>query len=351
MDTLEYKKILSKAHLEIIEAGYGIKINSIKQQFSGADRNSFIYKVTTSARNDLFLKIRTGELFIPSLYVPYLLSQSIQDHIIEPMKTHDNNLFLRLPEFTAMVYPYIDGSSARGIRLSTEHWIELGRVLKKIHNYKLPDKMSKIAAMIPAESYDDGWRKKLTKIIAELNNKERDSSYTKQFIFLYEQKSELIKFMIDRAEDLLAKTKDSREENYLCHGDIHAGNMLITREKYFYVVDWDTLVMAPRERDLMFFGGGVANTWNKKEETEYFFQGYSDYKTELSESVNQDLISYFRFERIIIDLVEYYDQFFADDFTDTSVPKNYEIEKNRKAILERVSSIFYPQGVVDMAFQ
>ena len=30
-----------------------------------------------------------------------------------------------------------------------------------------------------------------------------------------------------------------------------------------YIVDWDEPIMAPKERDLMFIGGGVANVWNK----------------------------------------------------------------------------------------
>ena len=32
--------------------------------------------------------------------------------------------------------------------------------------------------------------------------------------------------------------------------------------------------MAPKERDLMFIGGGVANTWNNPREEEFFYKGY-----------------------------------------------------------------------------
>lgn len=34
------------------------------------------------------------------------------------------------------------------------------------------------------------------------------------------------------------------------------------------IVDWDEPIMAPKERDLMFIGGGVANVWNDPSEIE-----------------------------------------------------------------------------------
>lgn len=42
----------------------------------------------------------------------------------------------------------------------------------------------------------------------------------------------------------------------------------------FYLVDWDDPIMAPKERDLMFIGGGVGNVWNRSHEEELFYEGY-----------------------------------------------------------------------------
>jgi hypothetical protein len=42
----------------------------------------------------------------------------------------------------------------------------------------------------------------------------------------------------------------------LCHSDIHAGNILIDVNDDFYIVDWDNPILAPKEHDLMFIGGG-----------------------------------------------------------------------------------------------
>jgi spectinomycin phosphotransferase len=67
----------------------------------------------------------------------------------------------------------------------------------------------------------------------------------------------------------------SREKICLCHGDINTGNLLFS-ENDLYIVDWDTLVLASREKDLMYIGGGIGNKWNDNDDIEYFYKGYGN---------------------------------------------------------------------------
>jgi len=87
-----------------------------------------------------------------------------------------------------------------------------------------------------------------------------------------------------------------------CHADIHGGNILLSREGQppvlaLYIVDWDTLIFAPKERDLMFIGGGIDNIWKTEQGEAFFYEGYG--KTE----INLSALAYYRYERIIEDLV------------------------------------------------
>jgi spectinomycin phosphotransferase len=66
-----------------------------------------------------------------------------------------------------------------------------------------------------------------------------------------------------------------------------------------YIVDWDEPIMAPKERDLMFIGGGVCNVWNNPSEEALFYKGYG--KTE----INKTILAYYRHERIVEDIAEY----------------------------------------------
>ena len=41
---------------------------------------------------------------------------------------------------------------------------------------------------------------------------------------------------------------------------VHAGNVLLGDNDKLAIVDWDNPIMAPKERDLMFVGGGIGDT-------------------------------------------------------------------------------------------
>lgn len=119
----------------------------------------------------------------------------------------------------------------------------------------------------------------------------------------------------------------------LCHSDIHGGNVLIDGNDIIYMVDWDDPIMAPKERDLMFIGGGVANVWNKSHREGFFYKGYG--KTE----INMTILAYYRYERIVEDIAEFGQQLLL-----TSAGGQNRIELYKHFIAQ-----FEPQGVVDIA--
>ena len=102
-----------------------------------------------------------------------------------------------------------------------------------------------------------------------------------------------------------------------------------------YIVDWDDPIMAPKERDLMFIGGGVANVWNKPHEEELFYKGYG--KTE----VNTTILAYYRHERIVEDIADY-----GQDLLLTTAGG-----EDRPEMYKHFIGMFEPSGVVDIAFK
>lgn len=84
----------------------------------------------------------------------------------------------------------------------------------------------------------------------------------------------------------------------LCRTDMHGWNLIVDKEDALYIVDWDTFIFATIERDLMFVGFGIWDSClTAAEEESLFYQGYGQTKT------NQDVIAYYRFERIIQDII------------------------------------------------
>lgn len=141
--------------------------------------------------------------------------------------------------------------------------------------------------------------------------------------------------LVDRAEQLCKKIQDQSPEFVFCHSDIHAGNVLIGNNDIIYMVDWGDSIMAPKECDLMFIGGGVANIWNKPHEEALFYQGYG--KTE----INKTILAYYRHERIVEDLALYGQQILL-----TQAAAQDRIQSYKHFI-----SQFMPRGEVEIAFE
>jgi len=345
MATVKYQKEITANTIRTIETKYNIEITHLEQLFLGADKDTFAYKIFVKNGTCYFLKIRTGDFNEASIIIPYLLYKKTGGHIIPPIKTIDDRLYIKTPEFTIILYPFIQGKSGKEIDLSAEQWIEFGKTLRIIHSFtELQLQKSKFSFQIeniPREKFDEIWLTRLEKIMDELDTVQTGNQIVENFINMLEARRPIITEMMQRAGKLLNEINDY-ETDYcmaikycLCHADIHAANILIT-ENDFYIVDWDTMIMAPKERDLMFIGGGVAGKWNTQNETDLFYRGYGE-----CEKINRKILDYYRYIRIIEDIVVYWDQFFADGVSD----------KNRESITEKVESGFLPGNVAEMAFK
>ena len=342
MSTPKYRKSITKKIIKLIETEYDIQIHETEQLFLGADKDSYVYKVKLGNNKTCFLKIRTGLFIEPSVTIPYilynaLLPQKTNRHIIEPIKTSKGNLFFKMEDCTVILYPFITGQSGIQRDLAETQWIELGKLLYQIHNFKWPpDTASPEALGISWEKFGDEWVSSLANYMKELETRRVDNNYEKQFINLLVSRKKFMNDIIARTEELVSQIKTMELKYCICHADLHAANIFISDDNNFFIVDWDTLIFAPKERDLMFIGGGVANKWNKREEEELFYRGYGEY-----DKVNRAILSYYRYVRIIEDMVVYYDEFFADNAN----------EKNQLSIIETVESTFMPGNVVDIAFK
>jgi spectinomycin phosphotransferase len=66
-------------------------------------------------------------------------------------------------------------------------------------------------------------------------------------------------------------------------------------------------MLAPKERDLMFVGGGIDDIWKSKRDESIFYEG--DGKTDIDFAV----MAYYRYERVIEDLAAYAEQLLSTD--------------------------------------
>ena len=108
-------------------------------------------------------------------------------------------------------------------------------------------------------------------------------------LFLKFKSTEILK-IIKQTEALAIMISKQPLGYVLCHADIHGRNLMVDKEDALYIVDWDTLIFAPKERDLMFVGAGIWDSGLTAPEKEaLFYQGYGQTK------INRDAIAYYRF--------------------------------------------------------
>lgn len=321
---------VTKLIIHFLSAYYSIEIETLELLSLGADRNASVYKAESADHKVYFVKMRQGAFSEARLEVMSLLQQAGVKEIFSPIRTRERKQVQQVGDFTLIVYPFIEGQSGFNRSLSDQQWVQFGKTLKRIHAIQVP---KTVQMHIRLEGFSSKWRDAVRSLYHRTQGPS-DEIGTKFWEFLKERK-EVIDRLLNRAEWLKEKLEAHPFPQVLCHSDLHAGNLLLDKEGNFYLIDWDDPIMAPKERDLMFIGGGVGNVWNRKEEEMLFYEGYG--KTEL----NEVLIAYYRHERILEDIVDYAEALL---WQDRSIKDSAEMYRQFVAMFE-------PQGVVDIALQ
>jgi spectinomycin phosphotransferase len=316
---------------EIILREYGFSTANIEELNIGLDVNTMVFKVSSIAQKQYFLKIRSKSFSESSINIPFWLSRKAGlSNIINPVETMDKKLYVKKSSSYIMMYPYINGKSGWDVTLTKEQFFEFGRFMHKLHSVKLPNNYLKTISM---DKYNRKYIEMIKKYLKNYKKTSYNDSIIMDFITALEINQSKINDIICYLENTVNKI--SCENVCLCHGDIHAGNLLFSGND-LYIVDWDTLVLASKEKDLMYIGGGIGNKWNKNDDIEYFYRGYGQ-----EIEIDKNLLKYYRYKRIIQDI--YY---FVKEINDLK----YGNER-RNICLGIFKSQFEPNNVVEVALK
>lgn len=290
-----------------LQTTYAVDVKHVARLNLGADLDTQVYQVKTNSMCDYFFKLRKENAFHESsVTIPKYLSDSGCKNVIAPVETIDQKLWSSLMGFKVILYPFINGKNAIERTFSNEQMVEFGISIKKLHSVNIPTDM---AAVIPKEEFSEKWCTILKSSIQYIEqNIFEDVALHKTAVFLKE-KSIQIQNIIERTKQLADVLQKQNLPYVLCHADLHKWNLLVSETGCVFIVDWDTLIFAPKERDLMFIGAGIEpDQSNIDKESELFYHGYG--KTD----VNHNAIAYYRYVRIVEDIAIYCQQiFFSND--------------------------------------
>ncbi|HAT9817440.1 TPA: phosphotransferase, partial [Legionella pneumophila subsp. pneumophila] len=233
--------------------------------------------------------------------------------------------------FKIIVYPFINAPNGFTQNLTEKQWHQLGKVLRQIHETSVP---TAIQQRLRKETYSPKWREMVRSFYNKIGFDDSDDQITTDFKTFFNQKIDSIHRLVDSSEELSKKIQLDLDKYVLCHSDVHAGNVLVVNEGSIFIIDWDEPMLAPKERDLMFIGGGIGNVWNKPHEIDYFYEGYG--KT----NVDKIILSYYRHERIVEDIAVYGQDLLSRD----------QNNESRLESFKHFKSMFDPNDVVEIAF-
>ena len=328
---LEKPALADERIVACLQEEYGLPVDDLRFLPLGADLRTAVYRADAGILPPYFVKLRQGALYEASVAVPRHLADLGLKQVIPPLSTRSGKLWADLPPYVVVLYPFIEGRDGFAQPLADRQRMEWGAALKQLHTTPIP---ATITRDIPRETFSPQWRASLTQFLVHLNGETYLDSVARELAAFLRSRRDLLTMLVARAERLARALQTHPTEFVLCHADLHAWNILIDAHGALYIVDWDTLIFAPKERDLMFVGSGLGGRGHTlQEEASLFYQGYG------STPVDAAALAYYRYDRIIEDIASYCEQIFLSS----------EGDADRKQALLSVQSNFSPNGTIAIA--
>ena len=312
---------------------YGLQADHFKFLPLGADQNTAVYRLISGNQAAYFVKLRRGRFEEISVTLPeFFHSQGILQ-IISPLPTTTRRLWADLEDFKVFLYPFVNGRNGYEAPLSDHQWITFGKTLKRIHTTTVPPE---ILGRIQIEAYPPQARMTVRRLLENIDDDSvNDPVATELITFLHLKLPEILD-LVRRSEKLARMLQSRSRQLIICHSDLHAGNLLVDMVDNLYIVDWDNPILAPKERDLMFVGGGQFGAGRTPQQEEaLFYQGYGPTQ------IDPIALAYYRYERIVQDIAAFCEQILMTN----------EGGDDREQSLSYLKSNFLPNNTIEIAYQ
>ncbi|HEU5379894.1 MAG TPA: aminoglycoside phosphotransferase family protein [Ktedonobacteraceae bacterium] len=292
---------IEEEHLRAcLQEQYGLIAVRLEFLPVGHDYSAGVYRVESVQGRAYLLKVSSRLLYEPGCLVPeYLHNQGITS-VVAPVPTTSGALWTKPGEWILMLYPWIDGEcSLTG--MTDAQWKEVGSIFQRIHQIKLP---SSGFELLRREQFAPTEYVRWIRTFEAQFTQESSEASTSQLALRtsWEAHQPTIHTAVTTLEKLAGILQSQTFPYVICHADLHARNLIRDRAGHVCVIDWDEVMLAPRERDFIFI---------REPHAPAFFQGYGE--TEIDWS----LLAYYLWERVVQDLIYYAQNVcFRDDWAE-----------------------------------
>lgn len=330
---LERPDLQDKQIAACVQNDFGLTAVEVVFLPLGADVRTAVFRMVADDGLPYFLKFRAEPFDETSVALPKFLHDLGLTQIIAPLPANTGRLWGQLAGYKAILYPFVEGQNGYAAALPAAQWAELGRVLRKIHTAVLP---AALYGRLHRETFSPQYRQAVRRFMAGLDDDPLGDAVARELTAFLKPKRPVVLDLVARAEQLAGALVAQPLEMVVCHSDLHAGNILIGGGAEFYIVDWDEPILAPKERDLMYIGGGLlASGLAPEAEETLFYRGYGQAQIQAA------ALAYYRYERIIQDIAAYCQELLL----------TAEGGADRAQSLHYLKSNFLPGQTIDIAYR
>lgn len=267
---------------------YDLLVASLEFIPNGLNINAGVYRVVSMQGAAYLLKAKSTPLYEPSCLVPRYLHDHANPFVVAPLPTRMSAWWTRVNDWTISLYSYIEGDSGWDPPMTDSQWEATGIVIRHIHQTSLP---AAGFVSLRRETFDPTeYRRWISEFETQHLGNGGKNQAERMLHAAWTAEVDTIHSAITSMERLAPELQAEAGPYVICHADIHPSNLIRDVHDHVYVIDWDDVMLAPKERDFLF----VAS-----ESGAAFFRGYGPAE------LDWRALTYYRWERVVQDLIEY----------------------------------------------
>jgi spectinomycin phosphotransferase len=206
--------------------------------------------------------------------------------VVAPIPSLAGAVSAETDDASITVYPFVDGQGGIDMQMSDGSWRALGSFARRLHATALPPELR---SLVPHETYRPPEIDTIRLVDGAIDETGGRDAIADAVVELWRSHREEILALAARTETLGQALRSRSLPLVICHADMHNGNVNVDRDGKLWIIDWDDVVLAPKERDLMFaIGGGISANLVDANATDRFVEGYG------SADADGDALAYFR---------------------------------------------------------
>jgi spectinomycin phosphotransferase len=260
----------------------------------------------------------------------YLQGQGVPN-VVAPVTTSAGAPYVLVDRFALALYPLLEARPGVQVGLSPGQWRLLGASVRRFHDMPLTPRLTSLVAR---EAFQPRRRELIPHLQELLASADRRDPVTGVLAGVWRARGDIIRMLVDQADELGRQFAGERFPLVLCHADLHTWNVLVNADQQLWIVDWDEAILAPKERDLMFVIGGIDRRLVRPRDTEHFLQGYGEV------TIDRLLLAYYRIAWAVQDIAA---------FGEEALMMPELGEESRRDAVSGFAGLFDPGRIVDLA--